>query len=382
MQRQKLFHQQEAVGGEAVKRARIRGFICTNVNPEGLRDRVNADLLHAAALPHHLTGKRVLVIGAGMGYGLALRTALVAQDAPTVGVMYEREPSEKRDGTAGYHNDKALEAYAKGRGVAFETINADAFAPETKATVLDTVRRVMGGVDLLLYSLAAPVRTVDGVTYRSVLKPIGQPVTRKTVDIQSGKVYDIELQPATDDELEATIKVMGGEDLSLWMKSLDEAGLLAHGAGVVTLGYIGPELTHAIYRDGTIGQAKAHMQRTIDGINDTYAQQGVRAAMAVCKAIVTQSSAAIPVVPLYIAALYKVMKQMDMHEVAIHQATRLLNMLPLSSNIIRLDDYELLPYVQQHVTQLYHMATTENIEELTDVAGYRKDFAGLFGFEA
>ena len=379
-----------------VVKPKTRGFICTTAHPVGCQQNVKNAIDYAKQHPNPNAPKRVLVIGASTGYGLACRIAAAfGNSAETVGVFFERPANGNKTATAGWYNNAAFEKYAKEDGLKFKSLNGDAFSKEMKAETIDAVKDIMTGgkIDLVVYSLAAPKRTDhNGVTYSSVIKPIGEVYTSKTVDFHTEKVSDVSISPADKDEIEQTIKVMGGEDWLLWMEALKDADVLAENCATVAFSYIGPSITHAVYRDGTIGMAKLDLEEKSKKINDLLAPSGGKAFVSVNKALVTQASSAIPVVPLYISALFKIMKENGTHEDCTHQAVRLLeNLYPDtkrdwssletdSEGRIRLDNLEMRDNVQKEVAELWDKIDSDNINELTDIKGYRDDFFALFGF--
>jgi enoyl-[acyl-carrier protein] reductase/trans-2-enoyl-CoA reductase (NAD+) len=370
---------------------KVRGFICTTAHPAGCAANVKA----AAELAAESKGsgpKSVLVIGGSAGYGLACRVvAAMGYNAATVSVAFEREAAGNRTATAGWYNTAAFDALARERGLTSVSINGDAFAAETKEQVIREIKAHMpdGKVDLVIYSLAAPKRTDhDGVTYSSAIKPIGEVFSGRTVDFHTGVVSTVEVAPATQEEISGTVKVMGGEDWLLWIKALMEADALADGAVTLAFSYIGPGLTHAIYKDGTIGRAKIDLEQKACEITAMLAPINGRGLVSVNKALVTQASSAIPVVPLYIALLYRVMKDRGLHEGCTEQMIRMFRRLYTSSaeiptdeaGRIRMDDLEMQEDVQDEVLELWDKVTGENIEEISDLRGYRDDFYRLFGF--
>lgn len=336
--------------------------------------------------------KKVLVIGASTGFGIASRiTAAFGSGAATIGVFFEKPATEGKPGTAGWYNSAAFENEAKEAGLYAKSINGDAFSDEVKKEVIDLIKRDLGQVDLVVYSLASPRRTnpKNGVSYASVLKPINQPFTDKTVDFHTGVVSDISIQPIENEEdIANTVAVMGGEDWKFWIEDLKAAGVLAEGVKTVAYSYIGPKLTYPIYRNGTIGKAKDDLEATVPVINDLLKDLHGISYVSVNKALVTQSSSAIPVVPLYISLLYKVMKEKGIHEGTIEQIQRLFaERLYLDSTIptddkgrIRIDDLEMREDVQEEVAKLWDQVTTENLSEISDIKGYRDEFFNLFGF--
>jgi len=374
-------------------RPKVRGFVCVTAHPEGCAAHVQEWINHVKAKGPVARGpKRVLVIGASTGYGLASRiTAAFGSGAATVGVFFERPSEEGRPATPGWYNTLAFTRAARAAGLKAFNLNGDAFSDDIKRQSLDTIRAELGQVDLVVYSLASPRRTHPrtGVVHRSVLKPVGQPYTNRTVDTDKGLVSDVTIEPATEAEIADTVAVMGGEDWELWMNALAEGGLLAPGAQSVAYSYIGPEVTWAIYKNGTIGLAKNDLERAARNIDSLLKLNGGgRAFVSVNKALVTQASSAIPVVPLYIAILYKVMKAAGSHEGCIEQiqrlfATELYGERPPrfdEAGRVRVDDWEMRPEIQRAVREIWPRVTTENLALETDIAGYRSEFLKLFGF--
>ena len=372
---------------------RVRGFICLTSHPEGTAQHVKQQIDYVKSKGKIANGpKKVLVIGASTGFGLASRiTAAFGSDAATIGVFFEKPAAPGKPGTAGWYNTAAFEKEAQAAGLYAKSINGDAFSDDIKKQTIDLIKADLGQVDLVVYSLASPRRThpKTGVAHASVLKPIGQSFTDKTVDFHSGVVSDISIQPVENEEdIQNTIAVMGGEDWKFWMTELKAAGVLAEGVRTVAYSYIGPELTYPIYRNGTIGKAKDDLEGTVPVLNDLLKELNGRSYVSVNKALVTQSSSAIPVVPLYISLLYKVMKAKGIHEGTIEQMQRLFaDRLYNGDEItldekgrIRVDDWEMRADVQAEVAELWGQITTENLEELADIAGYRNDFFNLFGF--
>lgn len=371
---------------------KIRGFICTTAHPAGCAARVSQQIdyvLQQGKLPARF--KKVLVIGASTGYGLASRiVASFGADASTLGVFFEREAADKRTASAGWYNSAAFEQAAHKAGLYARSLNGDAYSLSMKQHVIDCIKQDWDGkVDLIIYSLASPRRQDhEGNVYSSVLKPISNPYHDKTVDIITGVVSEVELNPASAEEVAATEKVMGGEDWALWIEALAQAGVLADNAMTVAYSYIGPEMTYPIYREGTIGTAKEHLERTALNLDKFMAKQcNGRAVVSVNKGLVTQASAAIPVVPLYISLLYKVMKQHNLHEGCIEQIWRLFADFLCAKDLqldekhrIRLDDRELRADVQQEVAKLWQQVQSDNLVQLSDIEGYREEFHQLFGF--
>jgi enoyl-[acyl-carrier protein] reductase/trans-2-enoyl-CoA reductase (NAD+) len=332
-----------------------------------------------------------LVIGASTGFGLASRIASAfGSDAATIGVFFEKPPTEGKTASPGWYNSAAFEKEAANAGLYAKSINGDAFSNEIKQQTIDLIKADLGQIDLVIYSLASPVRLhpTTGVLHRSVLKPIGQTFTNNTVDFHSGKVSEITIEPCSGDDIENTIVVMGGEDWSMWIDALKQNNLLSDGATTVAYSYIGSSLTEAVYRNGTIGRAKDHLEATAFSIKDSLKSINGNAFVSVNKALVTQASSAIPVIPLYISLLYKIMKAKGTHEGCIEQIQRLYQQrlftgaaVPVDEKgRIRIDDWELDAEVQDEVSRLWAIATTENLTEIGDLEGYRKDFYNLFGF--
>jgi len=364
---------------------KVRGFICTTAHPEGCKAIVREQIDYIRSMPHADGPKKVLVIGASMGYGLASRiTAAYSFGAATVGVIFDKPASGARTASSGWYNTAAFEQFAHQDGLYAKTINGDAYSAEIKEKTISLIKNDLGKVDLVIYSLAAPRRTMaDGTTYSSVLKTVGEPYTNKTIDLKNRVVSDITVNPATDEEIEATVKVMGGEDWKDWINALKAADALSDNAVTVAYSYIGPDITHPMYADGSIGKAKDDLF----AVSKQLTAEGTKAYISVNKALVTQSSAAIPIVPLYISILYKVMKAKNVHEGCIEQMYRLLNEKlyngePVTDeeNRIRLDDLEMQPEIQSEVKQLWEEICTENLDTHADIDGYFADFYRLFGF--
>ncbi|AWG26598.1 enoyl-ACP reductase FabV [Flavobacterium kingsejongi] len=371
---------------------RMRGFICLTSHPDGAAQNVKNQIEYVKSKGAIAGAKKVLVIGASTGFGLASRiTSAFGSDAATIGVFFEKAPAEGKPGSPGWYNSAAFEKEAQKAGLYAKSINGDAFSNEIKRETLDLIKADLGQVDLIIYSLASPVRVhpVTGVTHRSVLKPIGETFSNKTVDFHTGKVSDISIEPSKEGDIENTIAVMGGEDWAMWMDALKKEGLLAPGATTVAYSYIGPSLTEAVYRKGTIGRAKDDLEATAFLITDSLKDINGKAYVSVNKALVTQASSAIPVIPLYISLLYKIMKEAGVHEGCIEQMQRLYQDRLFSGKEIptdekgriRVDDLEMREDIQAKVAELWKEATTENLAEIGDLEGYRKDFYNLFGFE-
>ena len=369
---------------------KIRGFICTTSHPDGCAAHVRQQIEHVRRKgPIASAPKRVLVIGSSTGYGLASRIVpAFAGGAATLGVFFEKPPEPDRTGTAGWYNSVAFEREAHAAGLYAKSINGDAFSDAVKEQVIATIKADLGQVDAVIYSLASPRRTNPrtGVTHKSCLKPIGAAYSNKTVDTDRGIVSEVNIEPASDADIADTVAVMGGEDWEMWMDALEAAGVLAPGVVTVAYSYIGPSLTWAIYRNGTIGRAKEHLEETADRISAKLADKEGRAWVSVNKALVTQASSAIPVVPLYISLLYRVMKAKGLHEGCIEQIQRLFamrlagNPQPDEDGRIRIDDWEMREDIQAEVAALWEKVSTENLADISDIAGYRAEFLKLFGF--
>ena len=370
---------------------RIRGFICTTSHPTGCAFAVQEQIDWTKQQPGFDGPKNALVIGSSTGYGLASRIALTfGSSTSTIGVFFEKPAEGKRTATAGWYNSVAFRDAARKDGLYAENINGDAFSNEIKDQTIETIKKDLGQVDLVVYSLASPRRTHPdtGETYSAVLKAIGQPYTGETVNVQTGEVSEVTMDFATEEEIDSTVAVMGGEDWEMWISSLENAGVLASGAQTIAYTYIGPDLTRPMYRDGTIGRAKDHLEATARTLNNRLGGTGGRACISTNKAMVTQSSAAIPVVPLYISLLYKVMKEKGLHEGCIEQMSRLMHDRLYSGNPlqlddhdrIRIDDYEMREDIQSSINEQWDTVNTDNLESLTDIEGYRSEFLKLFGF--
>jgi enoyl-[acyl-carrier protein] reductase/trans-2-enoyl-CoA reductase (NAD+) len=370
---------------------KVRGFICTTAHPVGCARHVEQQIEYVKSQGKVNGPKKVLVIGASTGYGLASRiVAAFGCEAATIGVFFEKPASDTRTATAGWYNTAAFEKAAREAGLYAKSINGDAFSDEIKQQTIDLIKQDLGQVDMVVYSLASPRRThpKTGELFSSVIKPIGKTFTSKTVNVHTGEVTEVSIEPATEDEIRQTVAVMGGEDWEMWIHALNEAGVLAPGAVTVAYSYIGPELTWAVYRDGTIGRAKDHLEATSHKLDEYLKAIGGSAYVSVNKAVVTQSSSAIPVVPLYMSLLFKVMKEKGLHEDCIHQMYRLFRdrlytggTVPVDDKRrIRIDDWEMRADVQDTVASLWKQISSDNLEQLSDIAGYRKDFYKLFGF--
>ena len=377
-----------------IVKPRIRGFICTNAHPVGCETNVRSQIDEIKqGIPHKATDMNALVIGASTGYGLASRIALTyAYGAKTLGLLYERPADNRRTATAGYYNTAAFHRQATADGFFAQSLNGDAFSNTLKAETIDRLRADFGKVDILVYSIAAPrrIHPNTAVSHQSELKPIDAPYTGKTIDLNREVVAPVTIEPATEQEVTDTIAVMGGEDLDMWVDALADAELLAPEVTVVAYTYIGSSLTWPIYRDGTIGRAKDDLKARVDALDQRLADQlGGNAYISVNKAVVTQASAAIPVVPLYISILYDIMDARGINEAPIGQMRRLFSehlgpgLQPQldGERYIRLDDRELQPEVTDAVTERWEQIDTDNFHELSDYAGYRRRFRNLFGFE-
>ncbi|MDD9974677.1 MAG: trans-2-enoyl-CoA reductase family protein [Candidatus Poribacteria bacterium] len=377
-----------------IVKPRIRGFICTNAHPVGCQANILSQIDEIKeGIPYKETGMNALVIGASTGYGLASRIALTyAYGAKTLGLLYERPPDDRRTASAGYYNTAAFHQQATADGFFADSLNGDAFSNEMKVETINRLKANFGKIDILVYSIAAPrrIHPNTGVSHQSELKPIGAPYTGKTVDLNQEVITPVTIDPASEQEIDDTIAVMGGEDLEMWIEALADAELLAPEVTVVAYTYIGSSLTWPIYRDGTIGRAKDDLKARVDALDEQLADQfGGNAYISVNKAVVTQASAAIPVVPLYISILYDIMDAKGINEAPIGQMRRLFSehlgagLQPQldSERYIRLDDRELQPEVTNAVTERWGQINTDNFHELSDYAGYRRRFRNLFGFE-
>lgn len=369
----------------------IRNSICMNAHPEGCRVGVKHQIDYVKNRGKIEGPKRALILGCSGGYGLATRiVAAFGAGTKTLGVSFEREPTEKKTGSPGWYNNRAFEEFASAEGLYAETFEADAFSPETKQKVIDTIKSDLeGSVDLVIYSLATGVRPKsDGTLWRSALKPIGEDYTARSVDPTEGTLSQVTVESATEDEIEATVKVMGGEDWQDWISTLKDAGVLAEGAVTVAYSYLGPELTQPVYRDGTIGKAKEHLENTAKTLSGQLKDIGGSAYVSINKAVVTRASAVIPVVPLYLALLFKVMKEKGLHEGCIEQMHRLFTDRLYSNGEvptdadgrIRVDDWEMRDDVQGAVEAVWPTITEENLEKLTDLETYRTEFLQVHGF--
>ena len=369
---------------------KVRGFICTNAHPLGCAKNVSEqiDYIKNTQFEKSSEGpKKVLIIGASTGYGLASRiTAAYGYQAKTLGLFFEKPPTDRRTASAGYYNSAAFENRARHDGLYAKSINGDAFSNDVKAKTIDIIKADLGQVDLVVYSLASPRRTdpTTDTTYSSVLKPIGGSYTAKNLNTDTQIVGEVTIEAASEQEIADTVKVMGGEDWQLWIEALSQADVLSENAKTVAYTYIGEKLTKPIYGHATIGKAKEHLDVTAAHLNETY---NVQANVSVLKAVVTQASSAIPVMPLYLSILFKEMKADGTHEGCIEQLKRLFleciyNQSPRldQDKRFRVDDLELLPEMQAKVEAIWPLVTTDNLDELTDFAAYKSEFLRLFGF--
>lgn len=368
---------------------KIRGFICTTAHPAGCAENVAQQAAYIKSKPKFKGTRHALVIGSSTGYGLATRIAAAfGCGADTIGIAFEKPALDSRTATAGWYNTAAFEEIAQRDGLYAKTIMGDAFSDEIKKKAIDLIKKDFGKIDLVVYSLAAPRRTApDGTVYSSVIKPVGDEYSGKTINMRTHNLEESSIGPATKDEIDGTIKVMGGEDWQLWIKALLDAGVLDKGTTTLAYSYIGPDITHAIYTDGTIGLAKKDLEKTSNKITEMLGQIGGRAFVSVNKAVVTQASSAIPAVPLYTSILFKIMKQKGIHEDCIAQMYRMLSEKlyvpsPVTdeSGRLRLDDLELRDDVQKEVLKIWDKIDNSNFSELADFEGYWNDFCRLFGF--
>ncbi len=371
---------------------KTRGFICTTTHPSGCEANIKEQISRVKADGVITNGpKKVLVIGASTGYGLASRiTAAFGSGAATLGVFLEKPATEKKPGSAGWYNSASFEKLAHAEGLYAKSINGDAFSNEMRDKAIEIIKQDLKQIDLVVYSLASPVRKLPdtGEVIRSVLKPIGNTYKATAVDTSKDIIIDAEIEPATEEEIKNTVTVMGGEDWELWMRALQNAGVLADGVKTVSYSYIGTDITWPIYWHGALGKAKEDMDRAANDLRNSLANINGTANIAVLKSVVTQASAAIPVMPLYIAMGFKVMKELGIHEGCIEQINRLFRTQLYSgenadldeSARFRMDDWELRADVQRKVKELWPQVTSENIFDLTDYRGYKDEFLKLFGF--
>lgn len=375
---------------------RVRGFMCITTHPVGCEANVKGQIDYIKSQPSieglsDNSPKRVLVIGSSTGYGLAARiTAAFGGGASTLGIFFEKEGTEKKPGTAGWYNSAAFHKFAEQDSLYAKSINGDAFSDEIKQKTIDTIKEDMGQVDLVIYSLASPRRQhpKSGEVFNSTLKPIGKNVTLRGINTDKEEIQEFSLEAANEEEIANTVAVMGGEDWQMWMDALSEAGVLADGAKTTAFTYVGEKVTWDLYWDGTIGQAKKDLDKKVLGIRDQLAATGGDARVAVLKAVVTQASSAIPIMPLYLSLLFKAMKEDGSHEGCIEQLYRLYSECIYSDRPrlddegrLRVDELELRPEIQDKVAEAWAQITTDNLAELTDFSGYKKEFLRLFGFE-
>jgi enoyl-[acyl-carrier protein] reductase/trans-2-enoyl-CoA reductase (NAD+) len=369
---------------------KVRGFLCTTTHPKGCYENVRRQAEHVRGHGEIADGpKRVLVLGASTGYGLASRiTAAFGSSAATIGVFFEKPGTERKPGTAGWYNSAAFHQMADEAGLYAKSLNGDAFSDDMKSKVIDLIKADLGQVDLVVYSLAAPRRThpKTGEVFNSTLKPIGQPTTQKGVNTDKEAIQDFHLEAATQEEIDHTVAVMGGEDWEMWIDALAEADVLAEGAKTTAYTYIGEKMTWDIYWHGTIGAAKQDLDRRVVGLREQLAPLGGDARVSVLKAVVTQASAAIPAMPIYLAILFKVMKARGVHEGCIEQINRLFRERLYGdgeldeAGRLRVDQLELDPAVQAEVADIWDQISTDNLRSLADFEGYRQEFLQLFGF--
>ncbi|OOE36574.1 trans-2-enoyl-CoA reductase [Salinivibrio kushneri] len=373
---------------------KIRGFICTTTHPVGCEANVKEQIDYTKAQgPIANAPKRVLVVGASSGYGLSSRIAAAfGGGAATIGVFFEKPGTEKKPGTAGWYNSAAFDKFAKQEGLYSKSLNGDAFSHEAKQKTIDLIKQDLGQIDMVVYSLASPVRKLpdSGELVRSSLKPIGETYTSTAVDTNKDEIIEASVEPATEQEIQDTVTVMGGEDWELWINALNDAGVLAEGCKTVAYSYIGTELTWPIYWEGALGKAKMDLDRAANALNQTLSAKGGSANVAVLKSVVTQASSAIPVMPLYIAMVFKKMREEGVHEGCMEQIYRMFTQRLYqadgsdpevdSERRLRLDDLELREDIQQHCRDLWPQITTENLTELTDYNEYKAEFLKLFGF--
>lgn len=367
---------------------KVKGFICTTAHPKGCEESVRRQIEYMKRQRQVEGPKKVLVIGSSTGYGLASRIAVTyGYGADTIGVAFERKSNGRRTATAGWYNTMAFEKFAGEDGYYAKSFNGDGFSSEMKEEVIECIKKDFGQVDMIIYSMAAPRRTLpDGTTVSSVLKTVGEPFTNKTIDLRTNEIKEVTVPEATKEEICATVQVMGGEDWKDWITALNAAGAIKEGAVTLAYSYIGPVVTHAIYKEGSIGQAKKHLYDTSVELTNEFSSIGLKAYISVNKALVTQSSAAIPIVPLYISLLYKVMKDAGLHEGCIEQMNRLF-LHKLTGEVetddagrIRLDDYEMKDEIQTKVARVWDGVDSDTIKEIGDIKGYWDEFYQMFGF--
>ncbi|WP_318513721.1 enoyl-ACP reductase FabV [Photobacterium leiognathi] len=373
---------------------KTRGFICTTTHPVGCEENVKEQIAYTKAQgPIANAPKRVLVVGSSSGYGLSSRIAAAfGGGAATIGVFFEKPGTEKKPGTAGWYNSAAFDKFAKEEGFYSKSLNGDAFSNEAKQKTIDLIKEDLGQVDMVIYSLASPVRKLPetGEVVRSCLKPMGETYTATAVDTNKDVLIEASIEPATEQEVADTVTVMGGQDWELWIDALSDAGVLADGCKTVAYSYIGTEITWPIYWHGALGQAKMDLDRAAKELNEKLAKTGGSANVAVLKSVVTQASAAIPVMPLYIAMVFKKMREEGVHEGCMQQILRMFNERLFKAdgtaaevdgeNRLRLDDWELREDIQQHCRDLWPNVTNENLFDVADYQQYKDEFLKLFGF--
>ena len=365
---------------------KIRDFICTTAHPKGAFLNVKKKIDYINSKNKNLKEENILIIGCSTGYGLSCRIAAAfLKNSPTIGVMLERPPKKNKTASPGWYNTAFFEEFAKEKKIYKKTINMDAFSDETIEKTIQTIKKDLKKIDLVIYSLAAPRRKMpDGTIYSSVLKPIGKSYQNKTIDLNTKTIFNVTIPPATEEEIKSTIKVMGGENLFNWVEQLKKADVLEKDAKIISFSYEGPKITHQIYKNGTIGMAKKNLLETTYKINKEF--KDLKAYVSLNKALITQASAAIPVVPLYISILYKIMKEENLHEGCIEQAYRLFSeklIEPIKldeKKRIRLDDFEMLPKIQKKVELIWQKVNTKNAEKFLDLKGWETEFLNMFGF--
>lgn len=371
---------------------KIRGFICTTTHPEGCAHNVREQIAYVQKNGAVNNGpKRVLIVGASSGYGLSSRiTAAFGSGASTIGVFFEKPATETKPGTAGWHNSAAFDAEAKKAGLYSKSLNGDAFSHEAKEKTIELIKEDLGQVDLVIYSLASPVRKLPdtGEVVRSTLKPIGNPYKSTALNTNKDTLFDAEVEPATEQEIADTVTVMGGDDWQLWIDALHKADVLAPGCKTAAYSYMGSDITWPIYWNGTIGQAKQHLDETATKLNNQLQSIGGQANVAVLKSVVTQASSAIPVMPLYLSMVFKVMKESNVHEGCIEQIDRLFRTGIYADDVVydegnryRMDDWELRDDIQARCKDIWAKVTDENVFDTTDYAYYKSEFLKLFGFD-
>lgn len=370
---------------------KIRGFICTTTHPTGCENNIQEQIDYTKAQGVIENGpKRVLVIGSSSGYGMSSRiSAAFGCGAATIGVFFEKPGTERKAGTAGWYNAAAFDKKAQEAGLYAKSLNGDAFSNEAKQKTIDLIKEDLGEIDLVVYSLASPVRKLPetGEVIRSCLKPIGETYRSTAIDTNKNVIIEAEVEPATEQEVADTVTVMGGQDWELWINALDDAGVLAEGCKTVAYSYIGTDITWPIYWDGALGQAKKDVDRAAAALNEKLEAKGGSANVAVLKSVVTQASSAIPVMPLYLSMVFKIMREEGVHEGCMEQVYRLFKTAIAGdsgqiddSNRMRMDDWELREDIQQKCRDLWPQVTSENLFDVTDYQLYKDEFLKLFGF--